>query len=141
MSGASTGLVDFIIPTSSCVRLLHCEVQRTSDALESVKLLVGDIELVRDALDLLCDVEETTWGALGVVVAVQVMTIMIRCEMACDMIRSDLHQGTIRPLEDGLFWPQCSSHAPQNQWRAACFQMQACSSSLQSLGQMAMLCG
>ena len=137
----AASIVGVTVPALHGARLLLDDLQKISDATETVERLKGDVRSVDIALTSLQTVKDQEWESLGRTVVGDSKTTISTCRIACDKFRNDLQRWT-RHSEDGrLTWQDRANVGffKQGRIKAMSEQLQNCKVTTTSIVSIATL--
>ncbi|KAF2008321.1 hypothetical protein BU24DRAFT_429464 [Aaosphaeria arxii CBS 175.79] len=137
----TAAVVGITAPALEGVRLLLNDLQQLKDAPKTVRRLLEDVHSVDAALSLLQSVEYREWQLLGSDVSKESERTISSCAQACSLFRTDLQRWT-RHSEDGkLEWQDRAKVGlfKQGQIKAMSEQLQNCKLTVNSIVSIATL--
>lgn len=100
----AASVVGITVPALHGVRLLLGDLQQLKDAPKTVKRLTEDLHSVGTALKLLQDIEDREWNSLGAIVAKESKRTITSCTEACEQFRPELQRWTRHSDDGNLAW-------------------------------------
>lgn len=102
--GIAAGAVGIAAPALHWARLLLADLERISDAPQTVESLKGDIHLIETTLRSLSAFTERELAALGTSVIDRSKITLTTCAKSCEKFRADLLHWTKHSSHGGLSW-------------------------------------
>lgn len=102
--GIAAGAVGIAAPALHWARLLLADLERISDAPQTVEGLKGDIHLIDTTLQSLLAITEPQWAALGTGLIDQSKITLVTCARSCEKFRTDLLSWTKHSSDGRLSW-------------------------------------
>ncbi|KAJ2977975.1 hypothetical protein NUW58_g7641 [Xylaria curta] len=92
------------VPALHKTRLLLDDLEKLSDAPETVENLKGELSLVEAAIDSFSTITQPQWQALGTSIVDQAKTTLITCQESCEKFKADLLGWTRHSGDGKLSW-------------------------------------
>jgi len=100
----AASIVGITVPALHGARLLLDDLEKLSDAPETVKDLKGEVRLVEAAIGSFSTITEAQWQALGTSIVDQSKTTLITCQESCEKFKADLSGWTRHSSNGKLSW-------------------------------------
>ncbi|CAK1366723.1 unnamed protein product [Cercospora beticola] len=100
----SAAVVSLVVPALHGARLLLDDLEKITNAPETVAQLTGEAKSISKYLSLLKGIGAPVWSSLGMNIGDQSKATIQSCEEACSTIRSDILRWTKRPASGKLSW-------------------------------------
>jgi hypothetical protein len=137
----ATGVVGVIGPTLQCVRLLVDDLQKISNAPDTVKALTRNLKSMDLALASIEAITDTQWISLGEAVAAQSHDAITTCKDSCERFKTSLSSWTRHSADETLSWRDriILGIFRENQIKSMSKQLHHCSITLTSVASIATL--
>ncbi|KAI0398796.1 hypothetical protein F4802DRAFT_603613 [Xylaria palmicola] len=96
----AASIVGIAVPALHGTRLLLDDLEKLSDAPETIKNLKGEVRLVEAAINSFLTIPEAQWQVLGTSMVDQSKTTLTTCQKSCEKFKADL-AGWTRHSGDG----------------------------------------
>ncbi|KAI0968710.1 hypothetical protein F4678DRAFT_464324 [Xylaria arbuscula] len=100
----AASVVGIVVPALHGIRLLLDDLEKLSDAPETVKNLKGEIRLVEATIQSFLTITEPQWQALGTSIVEQSKTTLISCQESCEKFTAGLVGWTRHSGDGKLSW-------------------------------------
>ena len=137
----AASVVGVVMPALHGVRLLIDDIQKIRDAPDDVRSVRDDLLAIGKGLTALQTVSDPQWESLGETIVIQAKSAMNLCTESCDRFRASLHRWT-RHSDDGkLSWRDQAMVGifKQSQIKSMSRQLQNCKVNLTSVVTIASL--
>lgn len=137
----AAGVVGVVVPALHGVRLLIKDIQKIRDAPNTIILIREDLLSIDNALTSLQTISNQQWKSLGDSVATQLEPAIKLCTNSCDTFRASLGRWTRHSDNDKLSWRDQAVVGvfKQGQIKSMSEQLQSCKIDLTSVVTMASL--
>ena len=100
----AASVVGIVVPALHGIRLLLDDLEKLSDAPETVENLKAEIRLVEATIQSFLTITEPQWQALGTSIVEQSKTTLITCKESCKKFKADLLGWTRHSRDGKLSW-------------------------------------
>lgn len=100
----AAGVVGIVVSALHGTRLLLDDLEKLSDAPETVENLKGEVRLVEATIQSFLTITEAQWQVLGTRIVEQSKTTLIACKESCEKFKADLLRWTRHSSDGKLSW-------------------------------------